>query len=615
MCGPCLCLSYPTYRVRSQVAMVTIRVLPLVIALLSLFAPACRAQHAFSSTLLYNLGFYGLFPRTWYKSFDLGSPLLNFLQWDVRCENGYYLLAPRGSYVENPGPVILDARGNLVWTDDQFGMVTDVQTQMYKGKQYLTFWAGHNSRLRFGYGMGKYYMLDQSYNVFKVVEAVGEGFTGDMHEFHISDADTALMTSYHAVSGDLSPVGGPKEGWIQESMFQEINIETGELIFEWKASEHVPLNHTVYPYSESSATDNGLSPPYAFDFFHINSVDKDDEGNYIISSRHLCAVMCLSPTGEPIWTLGGPNNMFNDLSEGRATDFRYQHHARLHENNTITLFDNNHSNFYSGDRSRGMIISVDTSHMTAKLENEYIDTTYPQLAESQGSMQTIENTDNVLVGFGFLPAFTEFSSDGEVLCDARFASWIPSHTGMVNSYRTFKTTSWVGRPSYPPSVFLRPSEGTLFASWNGATEIDRWVLQGGEWDAVHQDRFEDIDQQKRDGFEVAFPMDGDMPAYLRVAAVAADGEVLGHTEVVNRSVGNAPKTSVVRDVFITMGVCVVALLVLAVLMRRTISGVLRLHNPTIAERLNPAQMVSRWRNRRKQPGRAKAHELQPLYED
>ncbi|KAI1341165.1 Arylsulfotransferase-domain-containing protein [Xylariaceae sp. FL0016] len=592
--------------------MFRVHALSLVTALLSLLAPVCRAQHAFGSTLLYNLGFYGLFPRTWYKSFDLGSPLLHFLQWDVKCENGYYLLAPRGSYVENPGPVILDARGNLVWTDDQFGMVTDVKTQVYKGKQYLTFWAGQNGRLRFGYGMGKYYMLDENYQVFKIVEAVGEGFTGDLHEFHITDAGTALMTSYHPVSGDLSPVGGRKEGWIQESMFQEIDIETGELIFEWRASEHVPLEHTLYPYSEDSESNNGLSPPYAFDFFHINSVDKDSKGNYYISSRHMCAIFCVSPAGEMIWVLGGPHNEFKDLSDGRATDFRYQHHARLHENNTISIFDNNHSDTYSGDRSRGMIISIDTNQMTATLEHEYIDSVYPQLAESQGSMQKIDDTDNVLVGFGFLPAFTEFSTDGQVLCDARFASWIPSHTGMVNSYRTFKTTTWVGKPTFPPSIFLRPSEGTLFASWNGATEIDRWVLQGGEWDAVEQDRLEDLDEQEKDEFEVAFQIDSDMPDYLRVAAVAANGEVLGHTEVVSRAVGNAPHVTQVRNILVTLGVCVAVILVLAYPMRRTLANALRTHSVT--ELLNPVRMVYGWRNKAKM-GRAKAHELEPLYED
>ena len=34
-------------------------------------------------------GFYGLYPREWYKSFNLGVPLINFLQWSEECSDGY----------------------------------------------------------------------------------------------------------------------------------------------------------------------------------------------------------------------------------------------------------------------------------------------------------------------------------------------------------------------------------------------------------------------------------------------------------------------------------------------------------------------------------------------
>ncbi|KAI1258792.1 Arylsulfotransferase-domain-containing protein [Xylariaceae sp. FL1019] len=581
--------------------------LPLTTVLL-FYATTAQAQHAFGSLLLYNLGFYGFFPRVWYKSFNLASPQLNFLKWDARCDNGHYLLALRGSYVGSPAPVLLDSQGNLVWTDDGFGMVTDFKTQTYRGKEYLTFWAGQNG-IRFGYGMGKYYMLDETYQVFKTIVPVGIGLSGDLHEFHITREGTALMTIYHPIPYDLSSVGGPSEGWLQDSMFQEIDIETGALLFEWKASEHVPINYTMHPYSEGIDADDGLSPPYAFDFFHINSVDKDDFGNYIISSRHTSMIMCLSSSGETIWILGSDHNMFTDLSDGRATDFRYQHHARFHGDDLFSVFDNAESEEDSGEYSRGMLLALDRSNMTATLVREYTDTTYPQLSESQGSMQLMDDTGNVVMGLGFLPGFTEFGADGQVLCDARFAPWLISHSSFVTSYRVFKGHSWVGRPLNPPAIHLKPSNGALYASWNGATEIDRWILQGGGWEAVRQDQYIDLDEQEKGGFEVAFDIDDDQPDYLRVAAVDAHGRVLGYTEAVNRRIGNV-RSTVVRDTAITVSMCAVLMLAIVVSLRRRIRDAFK----SLVQGILPRVCIpQRWRKRKTMLGRDRVHELEPLY--
>ncbi|KAI8623771.1 Arylsulfotransferase-domain-containing protein [Xylariaceae sp. FL1651] len=579
-------------------------ILALVIVLVN--APLSTAQHSLASNLLYDWGFYGLFPRTWYKSFALASPRLNFVRWDAQCGDGYYLLSPRGSYVWNPGPVILDAQGRLIWTDDRFGMVTDVKTQTYRGSQYLTFWNGENGVLH-GYGKGKYFMLDETYQVFKVIEPVGTGLTGDLHEFKITDHGTALITIYDPVPADLTPIGGPANGWVLDSIFQEIDIENSTLLFEWRASEHVPLNHTDHPYP---CPDNGLSPRFAFDFFHINSIDKDARGNYVISSRHTNTIMGVSPTGETLWTWGGQHNMFRDLSGGRATDFKYQHHARLHADNRISLFDNAKSERDSGAYSRGMLVSLDTKQLTAKLLQEFTDS-YSELSASQGSMQLLGDTGKVLLGYGFLPSFTELAPDGRVLCDVRFAPWIISNIGMVTSYRAFKSTRWVGRPSHPPSIFLRPSEGLLYTSWNGATLVRRWVLQGGNWDDIRQDLYSDLLEQEKDGFEAVFPINDEMPSYLRIVAVGEDGQVLGRTEVLNRKVGNAPSTHI-RDVVIVVSVFLV-ITVTAVLQRRMIIRVLRASS--IPKSIRFHQVAYWWKEWKRKQKRTKKSELEPLYHD
>lgn len=134
----------------------------LLLAVVTTLLPLTQAQDVvFRSPLLYDLGFYGFYPRTWYKSFKQSSPLLNFQAWDERCDDGYYLFSPRGTIVSNSGPVIVDGKGNLVWTSDRFGETTDVKIQTYKGKEYITFWAGVDG-VRYRYGCGTYYMVNST---------------------------------------------------------------------------------------------------------------------------------------------------------------------------------------------------------------------------------------------------------------------------------------------------------------------------------------------------------------------------------------------------------------------------------------------------------------------
>lgn len=414
--------------------------------------------------------------------------------------------------------------------------------------------------------------LDETYQVVRVVEAVetrGQNLRGDIHEFHITAQDTALMTVYYPQPADLSPLGGPRDGWVLDSIFQEVDLETGGLIFEWRASEHIPLQDSMRSYVGS---DLGNSPNTAFDYFHVNSVDKDHLGNYIISARHSHQVVCISPEGDTLWVLGGKSNMFQDLSNGRATGFSWQHHARWHGNNTLTLFDNAKTNTggrkYAGDHSRGLVLALDTQAMTVTLIHDYYDPEHPKQAESQGSMQITDLDNNVLVDYGFYPAVTEFSKEGKVLCDVRLAPWLIWKTGMVTSYRGFKTSEWIGRPWYNPVTSLSPSEGVMYVSWNGATEVASWVLQGSDWNGINNGNFEDLDVQAKDGFESSFVITDEMPQYLRIAAVDQDGAILKASQIVDRFVGNVEEWSpLAHGLLIGLGV-LLGIAVVVVLVRR-----------------------------------------------
>ncbi|KAI0441655.1 ASST-domain-containing protein, partial [Xylaria telfairii] len=420
-------------------------------------------------------------------------------------------------------------------------------------------------------------MLDSSYEVFRKFEPAGEGLKGDLHEFHLTEHGTALVTIYNPVPADLTSVGGPQQGWVLDCMVQEIDIETGALLFEWNSLEHVALNDTIRYLADE---DDGTTPETAFDYFHINSVDMDGAGNYVVSGRHTSSITCISPKGETLWTLGGLSNDFTDLSDGAATDFMYQHHAQLHANSTLSIFDNAASE-RSGrasahDHSRGILVQLDTTKKTATLLRAYSDPANPRTTVSQGSMQLVPEANTVVLGYGWLPFMTEFAADsGAVLCSVELAPWVAARWGLVNTYRAFKARNWVGRPVDPPAVYLDPADARVFVSWNGATEVDRWVLQGAEWADLQNGAFVDLDDVSRDGFETALDVGEDMPRYLRVVAVGRDGNVLMHSQVVDRRVGNAVGDSV-RDILVWVAVFlaagIAALLVLRKRGRRALWG-------------------------------------------
>lgn len=370
--------------------------------------------------------------------------------------------------------------------------------------------------------------LDSSYNVAYQVKAVGINLFGDLHEFKITQSDTALLTVYTPVEADLSSLGKPSNGWLTENIFQEIDIATGELLFDWHASDHIDLTETHYwdPFG-------GYYRSHPFDYFHINSIDKDSHGNYLISARHTHTITYLSSTGEILWILGGKRNQFTDLSGGDALDFNWQHDARWwsEEEGILTLFDNKEGGVLhrDGPYSRGMMLKLDVGRRTVELLHSYVSLQKTR-APSQGSVQFLPDTNHMFVGWGHSPAFSEYSLNGSLLCETHFgASWLHVWNRAV-SYRSFKSASWKGYPTEPPAAKI--DDQILYVSWNGATEVVAWELQGATTEDDDAE-FSELDVIDKEGFEESFDLT-DLSEYtrFRVAALGRSGEILGLSEVV-----------------------------------------------------------------------------------
>jgi hypothetical protein len=205
------------------------------------------------------------------------------------------------------------------------------------------------------------------------------------------------------------------------------------------------------------------------------------DGHYLISARHAHTISYINGTsGDVIWTLGGKRNDFADLSDGNATNFAWQHHARFRDEGLtqLTFFDNHRLKTMIGcqqDCSRGRHLELDYENMTVRVVQEYY---HPQSVVS-GAMGGYDLTPsgNVLIGWGLNPAFTEFTPDGEVVLDIQYTTWDPEGKGRGH-YRTFKG-EWKGHPTWDPSVAWTQSEGKtpkLWVSWNGATEVASYQL-------------------------------------------------------------------------------------------------------------------------------------------
>ncbi|KAK6956165.1 hypothetical protein Daesc_001438 [Daldinia eschscholtzii] len=463
----------------------------------------------------YERNAYGPHPLVVFKSAtQLEVPKLDVLQSSKSCESSLYtLLTPRGGATHEPQATILDSNGDLIWTSGWNGQqLYNLMVQEYKGEKYLTFWAGddavggHGAEVRAAYGLD-----------------------ADLHDFRITPSGTALITVYHVIHKDLSEVGKNHIGPVWDCVIQEIDLETGLAVFQWQASDHWNLVDSYREIGDDGEGDR------AYDYFHMNSIDKDARGNYLTSSRYMHSLTYINgTTGEVIWILGGKRNMFRDLSNGTATNFAYQHDARWSGKDTITLFDNGVDDVHRDiATTRGLKLRVDENTMTVSVVAEYFNP-HKIHGISQGSFQSLPN-GNVLLGYGNSAAFTEFSSNGEVLCDTHFGPESRFGTAEVQSYRVYKY-EWHGMPKTSPASAIRRNSRrswSFYVSWNGATEVSKWILQGSEDLNGTDGGWKELNRTDRLGFETGFEILETYPRYLRAAAVHDRGYMLGVSEPID----------------------------------------------------------------------------------
>ncbi|TRM57804.1 ASST-domain-containing protein [Schizophyllum amplum] len=475
-------------------------VLSLAFLTLSAFAGLSAAEPAYNQSAEYDSGAFGLSPTqqfvaaTDYKPVQLNYQLPLNDSTAGLISSGLLFFSPQGGDVEQAGPLIIKQDGTVVWSGAEYA-APSFHIEEYKGEDHIILWKGDFQVGGFGYG--NWLVLNNKYEVVANYTTVGllNDTLSDLHDSHIYEGDLATMTAYLPQPYDLSPYGGPSDGFIASAVVQEINITTNEVLFNWDSIDHVDPADCYFDLPAGAGAN--YSTPW--DYFHINAIDKDEAGNYLLSSRYCHTLFYVDGfSGDIIWRLGGKNSSF---TMGEGTDFSWQHDCRWRSNNTISLFDNaGREEEEDAAYSRGLLFNVDFTAMT-------------------GNVQFLEN-GNVVIGWGQQPYFQEFDSDGNALWEMHFG------VGDVEAYRAFRF-EWVGLPSTSPSLAI--VNGTAYAWWNGATELASWELRGSSGSG------EDVSlvTTPRTDFETAIEFDG-WDGYTSYTVVALDGEgqTLGTSEAV-----------------------------------------------------------------------------------
>ncbi|EKJ78512.1 hypothetical protein FPSE_01321 [Fusarium pseudograminearum CS3096] len=484
----------------------------------------------------YNNGFLGQFPSQTFKSSDAVAPVfqINTFEPSLIDNSGFLFLTLK--YGDKSGPAIFSSKDlSLVYADIKYERTFDARAQMRYGGKYLTFIEG-----------GRCHAFDANYQKKWSVSVRDLGAVeADIHDFEFTTQGTALLTAYQDVRYNLTVLGGDIDGWLSDSIFQEVDLDTDRVFNVWRSFTHVNLTDTMVDYDPKTTYMGG----HGFDWFHIDSTSKN---HYLVSSRGLSAIILLhAGTLDPRWILGGKHNQFKDLSGGNATNFANQYNARFVQGNEsrLSFFDNQvtENGMCNDDNcSRGVVVELDYDKMTVRLLHEFY---HPQriYSGSGGSVQGLDN-GNFLVGWGANPGITEHSPNGTVVMDIQ-QGVIPhvfdnNPDKDMSVYRAWKM-DWIGRPPWGPSIASSApgedtSNATVYVSWNGDTQVHRWELYEVEDDANVTSTPRLLANSSRSGFETEIHLGGlglPSPGSARAVAVSKSGKILGSTATVDLASG------------------------------------------------------------------------------
>jgi hypothetical protein len=327
------------------------------------------------------------------------------------------------------GPEIVTLSGKVVWFHPLPAgqAAADFRAQAYRGKQVLTWCqlSQPNPSLASALPAVTDYIYSDRYRRVATVRA-GNGYTTNWHEFLITPWNTALILANKITTANLSAIGGPADQKVIDDVVQEVDIATGKVLFQWNSIGHVPFRDSHAPLPATASV--------PWDWFHVNAVHLDTDGNLLVSSRFTWTIYKVSRhTGAIIWELGGKQSSFRlraapgqDLDQAGAI-FAFQHDPEAVGHDVYTVFDDEAAPLIGQELpySRVVTVRLDLASKVATLTAS-VRQSHGQLASAMGNAQTLSD-GNLFVDWGSLPYISEFNAKGHLLFAAQFPAGVDSY--------------------------------------------------------------------------------------------------------------------------------------------------------------------------------------------
>ncbi len=289
---------------------------------------------------------------------------------------------------------------------------------------------------------------------------------------------------------------------------QEIDLKTGLVIYEWHSLDHVPLPSSYASAAPASRPNRSTT----------------STSTRSTSSRTAICSSTRATRGRPTTSIPGPARCAGGWAAstaasrwGRARAPPGSTTRAQQPDGTITFFDNG-ALPQVHPQSRAIEVALDTASMTATLVRSY-EHRNPLVAGSQGNCRPCRRQLGGRLGPGALPLGIR-PQRASVLFDAHLPpSW--------ESYRAY-VLPWTGGPAQPPALAVPPpgasGGATVYASWNGATEVASWRVLAGS----SPTRLTPVASAAKTGFETAIALPAAAAgAYVAVQALDGSGAVLG----------------------------------------------------------------------------------------
>jgi hypothetical protein len=318
---------------------------------------------------------------------------------------GFFFTAPI-SDTDPQGLQIFNSSGESIFfhevQDPEF--CSDFRIQRYHNIDALTWWQGQNLETGVNCGSGFIHTNHAQ------IAVSAHGLCADAHEFQLTHRGSALMIANEITVANLTHIGGNDNQSIVNSVVHEIDIASGQLLFEWNAADFVPFTATNVPLPIDSTT--------PWQWFHANAVKVDWDGHLIISSRFTWSIYKVHRiTGQILWVLGGKDNQFHGQGNWQ---FKWQHAPLPLSPNEYLLFDNE---FMPG-RAKALahpsrLIRFRLSaNFTVTLISSYQHQPNDLLVPFQGNGQLLQD-GRVVVGWGPKGYVSIFSSAHNETYDAK----------------------------------------------------------------------------------------------------------------------------------------------------------------------------------------------------